>query len=248
MADAAQTSHRSRFDQLFREAAPRVLAQRHTCDVVPTTGGRWPLTAVFLPRRDQGRPLADVVEQLLPLAGPGHFCSGSPDALHVTVRALEHRREAIPRGDPATARYLGAIARAARRSSSLRLHVTGLTLTPTSVMAAITPADGRADRLAAVLAEELGPDAWREAGLDRSIWYATLLHFAAPVAQPADLVAFVADRRTQPLGHLDLDRLSLVRFDHTVEPDGKRYLRVHELGSGLLPPASGSRVCATIPP
>lgn len=98
-------------------------------------------------------------------------------------------------------------------------------------MAALQPVDGEADRLAALLAEELGPDGWYEADMQRTIWYATLLHFAAPIARPA---GFVADRRHRSLGDIDIDRLSVVRFDYQAGPDGIRYMQPHELGAAPL--------------
>ena len=229
-----QSPNWSRFDELFDEAVPRVLEQRHVRDVVPRAGGRWPLSAALLPDPSQGRRLTEVMERLLPMAGPHHFCTGSAAALHLTVRALEHRRDGIGPDDLAAHRYLSAISRTARRSAPLQFRVTGLTLTTTGVMAALQPADGEADRLAALLAEELGPDSWYEANLQRTIWYATLLHFAAPIVEPADLVAFVADRRHLNLGHININRLSLVRFDYRTETEAIGYMQPQDLGPAPL--------------
>ena len=51
----------------------------------------------------------------------------------------------------------------------MRLRATGVTLTSSGVLAALEPVDDGADRLGSVLADELGPDGWWEAELDRSI-------------------------------------------------------------------------------
>lgn len=174
MSGGRQTTTRSRFDELFDGAVPHILGQTHTRDVVPRTGGRWPISAALLLSPTQALPLTSVVEQMLPLVGPHHFLTGRPAALHVTVRALEHRRENIPLDDPVVARYLSAIRRTASQCPPVRLESTGMTLTTTGVMAAFEPADGAANRLTAVLEQELGPDGWCEAGFDRTIWYATV--------------------------------------------------------------------------
>jgi len=234
MSGGRQTTTRSRFDELFDAAVPHILGQTHTRDVVPRTGGRWPISAALLLSPTQALPLTSVVEQMLPLVGPHHFLTGRPAALHVTVRALEHRRENIPLDDPVVARYLSAIRRTASQCPPVRLESTGLTLTTTGVMAAFEPADGAANRLTAVLEQELGPDGWCEAGFDRTIWYATLLHFAAPILSPESLVAFIAKRRRLDLGALGCRRLSLIGFDHATEPDGSSYMAAHEIGAGRL--------------
>lgn len=234
MPGSTQPDRRSRFEELFKEAVPSILGRAHVCDVVPQAGGRWPLSAALLPGPGQGQQLTRVMEQLLPSVGPDHFLTGSRAALHLTVRALEHRREHVPPDDPAVGRYLSALRRTARQSPPLQFQVIGLTLTTSGVMAAIDPIDGRPDRLAALLGRELGRDGWREAGMMRTIWYAMLLHFTGPIERPADLVAFVADRRHLDLGTVTTERLSLVSFEHAVGQDGSRYMQLHEVGEEPL--------------
>lgn len=234
MPGSRGTTPRSRFDELFDEAVPCVLGRTHICDAVPRAGGRWPISAALLLPPTQALPLTSIVEQMLPLVGPDHFLTGRPAALHVTVRALEHRRENIPADDPAVDRYLSAIRRTASQCAPVRLQSRGLALAATGVMAALEPADGAASRLTAVLEQELGQDGWCEAGFDRTIWYATLLHFAAPIRDPEGLVAFIAKRRQLDLGLLGCGRLSLVGFDHVTEYDGSSYMAAHEIGAGDL--------------
>lgn len=174
----------TRFAELFEESAPSILGGTQLRDVVPQAGGRWPLTVVLLPGPEQGRRLTQTTRQLRPLVGPDHFLTGSPAAQHLTVRALEHRREHVPPDDPVLSRYLEAVRRAARQSPPLSFRVTGLTSTTSGVMAVIEPVDGLADRLAALLAAELGPDGWRETDLRRTIWYSSLVHFTGPIRRP----------------------------------------------------------------
>lgn len=234
MSESTPAIRSARFDELFDEAEPAILGGRHVCDVVPGEGGRWPISAVLLPSPPQGAPLSQVTQQLLPLVGPDHLLSGHPLALHVTVRALEFRREHVGLDDPTVGRYLAAIKRAARRSAPVRLQGIGLTLTVGGVMAALQPLGETADQLAAALGEELGDDGWHEADLQRTIWYSTLVHFTAPIAAPSGLVKFVADRRQMDLGRLAIDRLSLVGYDHTIERTGISYMRCRELGAERL--------------
>lgn len=83
-------------------------------------------------------------------------------------------------------------------------------MTPSGVMVCAYPADGAADALADRLEAELGDDGWFEAEYQRDIWYATLLHFAAEVSDPAALVEWVSARRRLDLGWAEFDGAELV--------------------------------------
>ena len=111
---------------------------------------------------------------------------------------------------------------AAAAEGPARFRFAGLTLTPSGVMACAYPADGAADGLARRLRHELGDDGWFEANFHRDIWYATLVHFAADLVDPAALVAWVADRRDLDLGPVVVDEVELLRFDY----DGRQPVRV----------------------
>lgn len=234
MTSSTYGGSRSRFDELFDEAKPAILQNRHVCDVIPQEGGRWPISAVLLPAGGQAVSLVETTERVRPLVGPGHFLSGSSRAVHITVRALEYRREHVPAGDPAVCRYLDAARRAGLRSSHVRFQITGLTLQKGGLMAALAPIDAAADRLATALGEELGEDGWHEAHFRRTIWYTTLIHFTGPIARPVDLVDFVAERRQLDLGGLAFDRLRLVKYQHTVGSGGAEWMQCHEIGAALL--------------
>ena len=101
------------------------------------------------------------------------------------------------------------------------LDLVGLTLTPSSVMVCAVPVGKSADRFMDLLRDELGDDAWREAGFDGDIWYATVLHFAADIAHPAEMVEWVEQRRGLDLGHTTTDVAELVRFRYEDGPDGR---------------------------
>ena len=196
-----------------------MLSGEHAREEPPVDGGRWPVSVVFLPDPRAGARLDDVSHQAAGIAGAGHWRSGALGFSHVTVRALEHHRQHIDDDDAAVGRYAQAVRAAARRCGPVQLHLNGLTLAPGSVMACAQPVDRQADRFRTVLAEELGPDGWREAELPpRDIWYVTLLHFAADIPDPERLVAWVDQHRELDLGPVTLDWVALVRFIHVEEP------------------------------
>lgn len=85
---------------------------------------------------------------------------------------LERYRETTSQGDEALRRYARAMRRAAGQVGEIELDLIGLTLAPGSVMVCAYPANENADTFADLLRCELGADAWREAQLSRTIWYA----------------------------------------------------------------------------
>ncbi len=130
------------------------------------------------------------------------------------MRALEGHRPVVPENDAAVARYLGAVDRTASRCPQFALRLTGLVLTPGTVMATAEPVDGRAFTTMDVLEDELSADAWYEQQFgQRDIWYVNLVHFTGPVREPEALVDWVESRRTLGLGTVELATLSLVRFE-----------------------------------
>jgi hypothetical protein len=161
-------------------------------------------------------------------AGPGHFRTGAADSVHLTVRALELYRATLD--EQAIGRYSEALGRAARGVAPVALDLGGLTLAAGSVMVCAHPLDDNAGQLMRRLSDELGEDAWREAGLERDIWYATLLHFAADIARPDELIDWVAQRRELDLGRTLIDTVQLVRFHYEDGPGG-RLMRPEVLAS-----------------
>jgi len=143
------------------------------------------------------------------IAGAWHWQTGQLGSAHFTVRALEGYRSEVPVGDPACARYLQAIARTA--GGPFRMRVTGLTLTPGSVMACAEPVDSAADAFMDELTVQLGEDAWFEQGR-RDIWYVNLLHFTGDIPEPAKLIDWVAEQRTMEPVEVVVAAAELVRF------------------------------------
>lgn len=200
------------FDRLFAEAAPLVHQGLHQRKTPPVDGGRWPVSVVLRPDHASAERLELTMCEVDDLVGAGHFRTGIADSVHFTVRALEPYREAVGKDDEAVKRYARAMSRAARTVETIELDLFGLTLTRGSVMACAYPVDDNADRFMNLLKDKLADGAWFEAGFRRDIWYANILHFAADIARPAELVDWVAQRRDLDLGRTVMGTAELVRF------------------------------------
>jgi hypothetical protein len=184
-----------------------------------------------------GRESADMLEQVMSeaevYAGPEHFRTGVAGSVHFTVRVLERYREVVGESDELAGRYAKALSRAARQVEQIELDLVGLTLTPGSVMVQALPVDGNGARLMDLFRDELKDDGWREAGFRREIWYANILHFAADITRPHDLITWVAQRRELNLGRVLMDTAELIRFRYESGPSG-RLMRPEVLASVRL--------------
>ncbi len=189
------------FDRLFRDGSRAVLSGGHEVDVPPgPTGDRWGPSVCLRPDSLSAAALDALTEEALQYAGQGHWPTGASRSSHFTVRVLDRFREDLTPETAAAGPHLTAMRQAAASAGPIRLRLTGLTLTPASVMAAAEPLGPGAAGFANALADELGENGWFEAGFDRSIWYANLVHFTGPIAHPQSLVDWVADRRSRDLG------------------------------------------------
>lgn len=216
------------FDRLFDAAHDVVLRGAHRRDTPPVEGGRWPITVVCVPPEIVRIRLEQLMRAALVHAGPGHCLTGRRDTSHLTVRALEPYRDAAALDDPVTAEYLDALERATRRSTPLAFHLTGVTLTPGSLMAQLEPQGDAPWQFMKLLADELGPMAWYEGqGQRRDIWYANLIHFAAPILDARAFVKWVGDYRLMEPLEFVVDTASLVRSRYT-EVGGERYMAMEQ--------------------
>lgn len=188
------------FDRLFAEGCRAVLAGDHLVDTPPRLPGeRWGPSVCLRPNGQAAVVLESLTTEAMQYAGQGHWATGAVRSSHFTVRVLDRYRGELSRDDPAILRQAAAMRRAASVSGVVELRLTGLTLTPASVMARAEPVGSSAETFASTLAAELGEDGWYESGVDRSIWYSNLVHFTGPVAAPAALVAWVARLREADL-------------------------------------------------
>lgn len=200
------------FDRLFAEAAPLIQQGLHERESPPVDGGRWPVSVVLRPDQASAERLEETMAAVEQLAGARHFRTGIAGSVHFTVRVLERYREEVGEQDEAVQRYARAMSRAARQVGAIELELVGITLAPGSVMVCAHPVDDNADRFMDLLKDELGDDAWREAEFTRDIWYANLLHFAADIAAPSELIEWVAQHRGLDLGRIVMETAELVRF------------------------------------
>ncbi|WP_018349545.1 hypothetical protein [Longispora albida] len=200
----------NRFDELFTLGSEAILAGTHETEAPPPGGGRWGPSVCLRPDPGLAASLAAATDEALQYAGPGHWPTGNELAAHFTLRVI-HGPEPI---DPARTERIGIAMRKAA-AEPIRLAVTGLTLTPISIMAAAEPVGDTAALFKEALVEALGSDGEFEAGFNRSIWYANLVHFAGPIADPAGLVDWVAARREYPLGVLNPATVDYLGWDYT---------------------------------
>lgn len=210
------------FDRLHAEGRAAVLARRHGQDVPPEDGGRWPVTVVSIPPPSTRTTLERWMGEACGLAGPGHFLTGRSDASHITIRALETYRDAAHPEQAASRAWASAMRTAADDTAPLRLRLTGVTLTAGSVMAQLEPEGDAPWTFMERLREALGEHAWFEDQWDgRDIWYVNILHFAAPIADPEGLVAWVDARRQVDAEEVCLDSVSLVRYRYRSSAAGR---------------------------
>lgn len=191
---------RARFSELFERGREAFLSGEVPCQEPPLDGGgRWGITAVLRPDPSVAQRIERVTAEAMAVAGESHWPTGAAVASHFTIRTLENHRSFVPKDDERVMRYQTALRQASARVGSIQLELTGLTLTPASVMLCASPSDTTIERFAEYLMEELADDGWFEAGFNRDIWYSNLVHFTGSPADPGALVEWVTARR-----HLDL--------------------------------------------
>lgn len=227
------------FDGRFDDARDLIRSQRHRREEPLHEGGRWPVSVMIQP--DPGSMLSMTLQRLMVeaigFAGPHHWRTGRPGTAHLTVRALERRRNGVVPDDAAVQRYAGAMRRAAIGCGPLSFKVQGLTVTPGTVMAIATPTDGQADRLLGRFGRELRDDGWLEAAIGvRDIWYLNLLHFAGRINNPVGLLGWVDAHRQALIGTLTVRECRLIRWEYEIVDDRYDLFPV-TLASALFAPS-----------
>jgi hypothetical protein len=114
------------------------------------------------------------------------------------------------------ARYAAALRAAAKSAGPVRFAVTGLILTPVSVMARAMPADAAADDLSAVFDAALHAEGCHETGSAPALWYVNLVYFTGPVHAGDDLAAWTEARQQMKVTDVRITEMQLVRWQHTV--------------------------------
>ncbi|WP_415950941.1 hypothetical protein [Streptomyces sp. KLOTTS4A1] len=219
-----------RFEELFDLGRGAILARRVPGQVPPGDGdSRWGLTVLLRPDETAAGHMERLTKEAMAVAGAAHWPTGDAVSSHFTIRTLERHRTHIPAGDEAVERYQAALHAASKQTGAIRLRLTGLTLTPGSVMLCARPMDASIDRFARALADALGGDAWFEADLHRTIWYSNLVHFTEPPQGPEALLAWVAARRRLELGVTMHTQAELVAWKFTGRRVIPRVLAAAEL-------------------
>jgi hypothetical protein len=217
----------AKFDQLFAAGRQALLSGTHLVESAPVDGRpRWGIGAALRPDRRAAQAVEQVAVAAAAVVGEHHWLAGGVSSSHLTLRAgLERYRASVPAGDARVARYAAALRTAAASVGPVRFAVTGLTLTPISVMACAFPADTAADDLAAAFEMALRPECPRgdgrrgdgrdQAGSPPEIWYLNLVYFTGPVRDAEELVGWVAARRATEIADALITDMQITRWQHT---------------------------------
>ena len=174
----SSAAHR-KFDRLFAEGRRALLTGTYKVESPPVEGHpRWGIGVVLRPGPAAARAIEQVAVEAAAVAAwralaglrRAQLASDAP-------QGPEPYRSSVPLGDPCVARYAAAMRAAAGGVRSLRFAVTGLTLTPVSVMACAAPTDAAPDNLAKDLTAALRAEGCGHAGRAPDIWYVNLVYF-----------------------------------------------------------------------
>jgi hypothetical protein len=113
------------------------------------------------------------------------------------------------------ARYAAALRAAAKSTGPVRFTITGLILTPVSVMARAVPADAAADDLAVIFGAALHAEGCHEAGSTPLLWYVNLVYFTGPVHAADDLAAWTEARQQMKVTDVRVTEMQIVRWQYT---------------------------------
>jgi hypothetical protein len=218
----SSAAHR-RFDRLFAEGRRALLTGTHEVESAPVEGRpRWGIGMVLRPDPAAARAIEQVAVEAAAVVGSNHWLAGAMRSSHLTLRrGLEPYRSLVPPGDPHVARYAAAMRTAACGIRSLRFDVTGLTLTPISVMACAAPADAGPANLVRDVAAALSAEGCGHAGREPDVWYLNLVYFTGPIRDPYGLVEWVAARRETRVTEVLVEDIQLVQW--------------HHIGNGMIP-------------
>jgi hypothetical protein len=204
------------FDAIHVVGRAAVVDGTHDLEVAPSVSGRWGPSVVALPTGDLAGSLDRLTAEVIDIAGPRHWASGSAGRAHVTVRSLEKPAER-PTPPDRIHRYTTAIDRALISVGPFTLDFDGVVIGRRGVVVTATSPDGSADALRERLGTELGADGAYESsvfdGGRPPTWHCSLVHFAGPIARPEQLVDWVDANRHRDVGREMFDALALCRWN-----------------------------------
>jgi hypothetical protein len=210
-------------DSIHQRGRAAVLAGGALLDVPPAPGGtRWGLSLDI--RLDPAAEdwLDALTAEATALAGPGQWPTGARGSSHLTVTYLERVWREVDADDAEVRRFASLVRPLAARTPPLRWQLTGLALADRGILALADPVDDAPDAFRAAVLSELAELGQAEAHYRQSVWWATVLHFAAPLPDPVGLVDWV-DRRTSIAPFpVSAERVEVVRYAY----DGQRTVPV----------------------
>jgi hypothetical protein len=217
-------------DSIHQRGRAAVLAGGAILDIPPAAGGtRWGLSLDI--RLDPAAEdwLDALTAEAAALAGPGQWPTGSHGSSHLTVTYLERVWREFDADDAEVRRFAALVAPLAVGTPPLRWQLTGLALADRGILALAEPVDDAPDAFRAAVLSELAELGRAEAYYRQSVWWATVLHFAAPLPDPAALVRWVDERTSFAPVAVSAERVEVVRYLY----DGRRTVPV-PLASAVL--------------
>ena len=205
------------FDALHAQGRQALRGGTYRVECPPVDGGpRWAVGAVLRPDPESARRIGQVARAAAAVVGANHWLAGAARSSHLTLRRhLEPRRRHVWPADPRVVRYAAALRAAAQVSAPVRFTMTGLVLTPVSVMAAAVPADTAADDLAAAFGKALCDRGCRSSGATPGLWYVNLTYFTGPVRDAEELLGWVQARRGMHIADVRVTRMQIVSWQYT---------------------------------
>jgi len=207
----------AQMDGLFAEGRLALRTGTYRVECAPADGDpRWAVGAVLRPDSRAARTIEEVARTAAAAVGANHWLAGAARSSHLSLRRhLEPRRRQVSPADPLVVRYGAALRSAAEATGPVRFTLTGLILTPVSVMAAAVPADTAADDLAAAFDMALRAEGCRDAGAIPGLWYVNLAYFAGPVHDAEELIGWVEARRMMHVADVRVSGLQIVCWRYT---------------------------------
>ena len=200
-------------DGIHQRGRSAVLAGQERLDVPPGPGStRWGLSLDVRLDHAAEQHLDALATEASAHAGPGQWLTGARGSSHLTVTYLERTWREVGADDADVRRYAALMAALAAGTPPLRWRITGLALADRGVLAMAEPVDAAPGAFRAAVLERLGGLGAEEAGYRGSTWWATLVHFAAPVADRAALVDWVDARLALPPVLVTAERVEVVRY------------------------------------
>jgi hypothetical protein len=205
------------FARLHADGRRAVLTGTHQVERAPAGGGlRWAAGAILRPDPRAARAIEQAARAAAAVVGANHWLAGAAGSAHLSARRhLERRRRPIAAGDRLVARYAAALNAAAKSAGPVRFAITGLLLTPVSVMARAVPADAAAGDLAAAFDAALHAEGCREAGSPPALWYVNLVYFTGPVRAADGLAAWTEARQQLNVTEVRVTQMQIVRWQYT---------------------------------